>query len=419
MAEITGRTDWHDMIGKNDFDVFPEDTAKIYRAEDAVIFNEGLSVRNKINPYYDAEGNKGLAETNKWPLFDESGKVAGLFGISRDITERKRMEESLKASAEQFRGLVEQTIAGIYIIQDGVFAYCNQRFAEIFGYGSSDEIVGLNPLTLVDDKDRNLVADNIRLRTESESLDVNYSFTAIRKNGAKIVVGVHGSGATYLGQPALIGLLQDISEKQRDEEQIQRYIAQLQDAFMNTVEVAMNLSEMRDPYTSGHERRVAEIAVAISEELGFDAHRQQGMRVSGYLHDIGKITIPAEILSKPGKLSEIEYSLIKEHAQAGYDVLKNVDFPWPVALVALQHHERLDGTGYPQGLKGEGIIIEARILAVADVVEAMSSHRPYRAGLGIEKAIAEIERGRGTAYDEAVVDACPMLFKEKGYHLPE
>ena len=191
---------------------------------------------------------------------------------------------------------------------------------------------------------------------------------------------------------------------------------ELHAALLNTVRVAMMLSEMRDPYTAGHERRVAEIAVAICTELGFDKNRQEGMRVAGYLHDIGKITIPAEILSKPGKLSEIEYSLIKEHAQASYDVLRNVDFPWPVALVALQHHERLDGTGYPKGRKGEEIIIEARILAVADVVEAMSSHRPYRAGLGIENALAEIERGRGTAYDAT---ACLILFKEKGYQLPE
>ena len=207
-------------------------------------------------------------------------------------------------------------------------------------------------------------------------------------------------------------------EKKRNEEKIQQYITQLQDAFMNTVEVAMNLSEMRDPYTSGHERRVAEIAVAISAELGFDANRQQGMRVAGYLHDIGKITIPAEILSKPGRLSDIEYTMIKGHAQASYDVLKNVDFPWPVAQVALQHHERIDGTGYPQGLKGEGIIIEARILAVADVVEAMSSHRPYRPGLGIDKALDEIKRGSGITYDVTVVNACLKLFNEKGYQLP-
>ena len=193
---------------------------------------------------------------------------------------------------------------------------------------------------------------------------------------------------------------------------------QLKSALMKTVEVAMKLSEMRDPYTAGHERRVAEIAVAISAELGFDKERQQGMRVAGYLHDVGKINIPAEILSKPGRLSDVEYNLVKGHVQAGYDAIKDVDFPWPVAEVVFQHHERLDGTGYPRGLKGEEIIMEARILSVADVVESMSSHRPYRAELGIEKALAEIERGSGIIYDATVVDACIKLFRENGFKIP-
>jgi len=213
-------------------------------------------------------------------------------------------------------------------------------------------------------------------------------------------------------------LIQDISEKKRAEAEIRRYVAQLETAFMSTVQVATTLSEMRDPYTTGHERRVAEVSVAIGAELGFDERRLEGLRVAGYLHDIGKITIPSEILSKPGKLSPVEFELIKGHAQASYDVLKDVEFPWPVAQVALQHHERLDGSGYPHGLKGEAILLEARIMAVADVVEAMSSHRPYRPGLGIDKALAEIERGRGSAYDPAVVDACLRLFRDRGYAIP-
>jgi len=187
---------------------------------------------------------------------------------------------------------------------------------------------------------------------------------------------------------------------------------------MRTVEVATTLSEMRDPYTAGHERRVAAIAVAIGAELGFDARRQEALRVVGYLHDIGKITIPTEILSKPGKLNPIELQLIQGHPQAGYEILKDVEFPWPVAQIVLQHHERIDGSGYPQGLKGEAILLEARIMAVADVVEAMSSHRPYRPGLGIDKALAEIERGRGTAYDPVVAEACLRLFREGRYQLP-
>jgi len=170
------------------------------------------------------------------------------------------------------------------------------------------------------------------------------------------------------------------------EAQIEHYVAQLETAFMSTVQVATNLGEMRDPYTAGHQRRVAEIAVAIGAELGFDARRQEGLRVAGYLHDVGKIKIPSDILSKPGRLSEIEFELIKAHAQAGYDVLKDVKFPWPVAEVALQHHERSDGSGYPRGLKGAAILLEARIMAVADTMEAMSSHRPYRPGLGVEVA---------------------------------
>jgi len=202
------------------------------------------------------------------------------------------------------------------------------------------------------------------------------------------------------------------------ERRVAERTAELETAFMSTVAVARTLGEMRDPYTAGHQRRVAEIAVAIGAELRFGARRKEGLRVAGYLHDVGKITIPSEILAKPGKLSATEFQLIQGHAQASYDVLKDVEFPWPVAQAALQHHERGDGSGYPQGLKGEAILIEARVMAVADVVEAMSSHRPYRAGLGIDKALAEIERGRGTLYDPNVADACLKLFRDKSYVIP-
>ena len=201
-------------------------------------------------------------------------------------------------------------------------------------------------------------------------------------------------------------------------EEIQRQIAELETAFMSTVQVVNTLSEMRDPYTAGHERKVAELAVDIGAELGLSARQQEGLHVAGFLHDIGKITVPAEILAKPGKLSWIEHRLVQEHAQAGYEVLKNVKFPWQIAEVVQQHHERIDGSGYPQGLKGEAILLKARILAVADVVEAMSSHRPYRPARGIEAALAEIERGRGTFFDTNVVDACLRLFREKGYVIP-
>jgi len=222
----------------------------------------------------------------------------------------------------------------------------------------------------------------------------------------------------FNGRHANMALGQDVTERERAREQVLHYTEQLKDALMNTVQVATTLSELRDPYTAGHERRVASIAVALGDELGLEAQRVKGLQVAGLLHDIGKITIPSEILSKPGKLSAIEYQLIQGHSQTGYEVLKTVAFPWPVAEVVLQHHERLDGSGYPHGLKGEAIHLEARILAVADVVEAMSAHRPYRAALGIELALAEIERGRGNQYDGAVVDACLKLFRKKTYSIP-
>ncbi|MFY9329716.1 MAG: PAS domain S-box protein [Georgfuchsia sp.] len=337
----------------------------------------------------------------------------------RDISKRRQAENELRAAEEQFRGLVEQSIAGIYIIQDGKFAYVNPRFAEIRGFSTAEELIGLDPLPMVAEKDRSTIKEINLSLLAGEKRDVNFSFTALRKDGSCIEVGVHSSRASYHGRPAIIGLQQDISEKKRAEEAIQHYITQLKTAFMSTVEVATVLSELRDPYTAGHERRVGEIAVAIGTEFGLDTQRLEGLMVAGYLHDIGKIIIPSEILSKPGKLGTIEYQLIQGHVQASYDVLKSVEWPWPVAEAVLQHHERMDGSGYPQGLKGDEILLEARILAVADVVEAMSSHRPYRSGLGIEAALAEIEHGRGSSYDVAIVDACLRLFREKAYALPE
>jgi putative nucleotidyltransferase with HDIG domain len=174
---------------------------------------------------------------------------------------------------------------------------------------------------------------------------------------------------------------------------------------------------MRDPYTAGHQRRVADLARAIATEMGISADQTDFIRIACTIHDIGKISVPAEILSKPTKLTDIEFSLIKAHAQSGYDILKDIEFPWPVADVVLQHHERMDGSGYPRNLNGEDILIEARILSVADVVEAVASYRPYRPGLGIDLALTEIEKNSGIFYDSAVADACLRLFREKGFKL--
>lgn len=199
----------------------------------------------------------------------------------------------------------------------------------------------------------------------------------------------------------------------------QRYIEQLEKVFMGAVQVATNLGELRDPFNAGHQRRAGELAAAIGAQLGFDEHRQEGMRVAGYLHDIGTISVPAEIVSRPARLKPPEFELIKQHTHTGYEVLKKVEFPWAVAEVALQHHERLDGSGYPNGLKANEILLEARIMAVADVVEAMCSHRPYRPALGIDRALEEITSGSGRLYDPDAVTACVRLFREMGYQLPD
>ncbi len=365
------------------------------------------------------------------PKFDKRGKIEAWICTATNVDDRKQLEvnlrrarrdhedSSLHTAEDQFKNLADQSITGMYIIQKGRLSYINSRFAEIFGYPSPAEIIGRDARQFVAAKDRDLLAKHLQQASEGKAKGTDCCFTGLRKDGTTTEVGVHGTAASYRRQPAVVGLLQDISEKKRAEDAIRRHIEQLEDAFMRTIEVAMTLSEMRDPYTTGHEKRVADIAVAIGTELGFDAHRLKGLHVAGQLHDIGKISIPVEILAKPTRLTPAEYELIKCHARSSYDVLKIVDFPWPVALVALQHHERLDGSGYPQGLRGDEILIEARIIAVADVVEAMSSHRPYRPGKGIERALAEVESRRGELYDATVVDACLKLFREKGYSVPE
>jgi len=197
--------------------------------------------------------------------------------------------------------------------------------------------------------------------------------------------------------------------------QLQQSYQKTKRAMDATIETMSKIVEAKDPYTAGHQRRVSQLATAITKELNFSKDKIEGMRIASLIHDIGKIGLPTEILSKPTKLSDIEFSLIKEHPQIGYNILKFIDFSYPVARIVLQHHERLNGSGYPNHLKGDKIFLESRILGVADVVEAMSSHRPYRPALGIDAALEEITQNRGILYDPEVVDACLKLFKEKGF----
>lgn len=189
----------------------------------------------------------------------------------------------------------------------------------------------------------------------------------------------------------------------------------LRASLLDSITALAAIVELRDPYTAGHQRRVAELAVAIARELKLPDEQVEGIHLASVVHDVGKIRVPAEILSKPGKLTALEFGLIQEHAQNGYEILKNIAFPWSIAQIVLQHHERLDGSGYPHGLRGEQILLESRIVAVADVVESMISHRPYRPGLGLDAALAEIEHHKGSLFDPVVVEACVRIFREQGF----
>ncbi len=334
-----------------------------------------------------------------------------------NITETKLTEQALVQESLRNQAFLRNASDGVHILDaGGNVVEASDSFCRMLGY-TREELIGANFMLW----DAQMSAPELKQALAKQlTTDQRLVFeTRHRRRDASVFdVEISSRRLELNGQPLLFNSARDVSEKKRADRDILNYIAQIKTAFMSTVEVATSLGELRDPYTAGHERRVGAIAAAIGAELGFDSIRQEGLRVAGHLHDIGKISIPSEILSKPGRLSTTQLKLIQEHAQAGYDVLQGVEFPWPVAQIARQHHERMDGSGYPQGLKGNAILLEARIMAVADVLEAMSSHRPYRAGLGIDRALTEVEGGSGTRYDPAVVEACRALFREKGYTIP-
>jgi putative nucleotidyltransferase with HDIG domain len=262
-----------------------------------------------------------------------------------------------------------------------------------------------------------LTAEN--LADKNKELNVTGEFEFYRKNGdifwdemnISLLRDADGKPTGFL----TVG--RDITERKRAEEERKQSFERMRKALRATVQAISLTVEMKDPYTSGHQQRVSDLARAIATEMGLSADRQDFIRTASTIHDIGKIAIPTEILSNPTKLTALEFNLIKTHPQSGYDILKDIDFPWPVADIVLQHHERMDGSGYPQGLKEDDILLEARILAIADVVEAIAFHRPYRPAMGINLALEEISRNKGILYDAEAVDACLKLFREKDYTL--
>jgi PAS domain S-box-containing protein len=255
---------------------------------------------------------------------------------------------------------------------------------------------------------------------KSEHRDLNISRTLQlemnRKDGTTVWVETKASFIRDENHRpvGIMGVTRDIAERKRAEDELQQTIESLRKSVSTTIQILVSAAGARDPYTTGHQM---DLAKAIATEMGLCQEKIDAISIVGPIHDIGKLSIPAEILSKPTKLTELEYSLIKEHALSGYEMLKDVESPLPMAEIVYQHHERMDGSGYPRKLKGDEILMEARIMAVADVVEAMASHRPYRPALGIEAALEEIEKNKGILYDNAAADACLGLFRQKGYQL--
>jgi len=329
--------------------------------------------------------------------------------IAIDITEQKKAEEL-------YRDLVER--AGIAILIDdrkGKVKYANQRFAEIFGY-SQDEIKKLSIRSVVHPDDLKKVMKYHSGRIKGKKVPSRYEFKGIRKDGSPIYLEV--SAVPLKEEGRIIGTrayLWDITERKKAEREIQETMEKLRRNLNATINAIALTVEARDPFTSGHQRRVADLARAIAREMGLSKDSIEAIRAAGVIHDLGKICVPADILSKPTRLNELEFSLIKAHPKVGYDILKEIDFPWPVAEIVYQHHERWNGSGYPRGLADDEILPEARILAVADVVEAMSSHRPYRPALGIKEALEEIEKNKGILYDPEAVNACLRLFSKKKF----
>ncbi|MBU1486896.1 HD domain-containing protein [bacterium] len=250
------------------------------------------------------------------------------------------------------------------------------------------------------------------------ALDEETAVECIKAGAADFVVKKH---LVRLG-PAInraLQLRQEKEKKEQAEKELRESLAKLRRVIGEVIRAMALTVEAKDPYTAGHQQRVSDLARSIATEMGLEKERIEGIRMAGALHDLGKISIPGEILNKPGFLNKLEFQMIKYHVQIGYDILKELEFPWPIAKIMLAHHERMDGSGYPNGLKGGEILLEARILGVADVVEAMASHRPYRGTLGVDKALEEISKNKGILYDPEVADACLRLFLEQGYQLAE
>ncbi|MCR4396873.1 MAG: PAS domain S-box protein, partial [Candidatus Saccharicenans sp.] len=333
----------------------------------------------------------------------------------RDMTELSNCQFRLSERERILAGMIDEASTPVFVVHDGRIRFANEAVFEVFGY-HPDELVGTGIDRYLMDEEKDTIMQLYQERLTGKPIRKRLEMGLKHKDGHRVEVEMEVNLVSYDGFPAEIVVMHDITARKEIENFQARALARIRAAFGATIRVLNNLVEAKDPYTGGHQKRVADLSRTIATEMKLSSEQVDALRLAAEIHDIGKIIVPSEILSKPGVISESEWGLVKNHVKVGYELLKDIEFPWPVAEIIYQHHERLDGSGYPRGLKGEQIIIEARILAVADVVEAMSSHRPYREAHSLEETMAELEKNKGILYDEKVAEVCLKLLREKGYN---
>jgi len=344
--------------------------------------------------------------------------IASQIGISIN---NARTYEKLQEREKRFRILAESAPDIIFTLDTGgMLTYVNPMWEKILGH-KQDEVVGKYLTKFLQEQDSNYLIQLFRKIRDHKETQMDILLTLMSRSGAEHNFSFNCAPniAEDGHVDSLVGIFKDVTDLRRSEVELKKSYERLQLALSSTISVISLISESRDPYTAGHQRKVAELASAIARELGLPEDRVKMIHMAGLIHDIGKINVPAEILSRPGKLTTGEFALIKSHPETGYNILNKVDFPGPIAQIVYQHHEKMDGSGYPLMISGDQIVLEARIITVADVVEAMAGHRPYRPALGIEKALDEIRIGRGVVYDAAVADACISLFSTNRFHFEE
>ncbi|MBN1473294.1 MAG: PAS domain S-box protein [Syntrophaceae bacterium] len=417
LLEMTGLAK-EEIEGKSNDELKPRQAADLLK-QDREIIATGKPLIGDVEPIKTRKGVK-ILRTDKVPYRDKNGNIIGIIGFSVDITEQKKAQDALRESEEKYRSLVENAQEGVYqTTPDGKFITVNKAFARILGYNSVQEI--LKSVTDIPNQLYVYPQDRERLLkiVGKYGSVTNFELQLYRKDGSRVWLSL-SANATLDDQKRVLyyqGMIQDISEKKQIEVERLENVKRLRKALGATINAMAVTVETRDPYTAGHQRRVADLGRAIATEMKLTSDQIDGVRMAGMIHDIGKISIPSEILTKPTQLSALEYNLIKTHPESGHAILKDIEFPWPIARIVLEHHERINGSGYPRGLKENDILIESKILAVADVVEAISSHRPYRAAHGIDAGLEEIAKNKNILYDANVVDACLRLFREKSYTL--